>query len=329
MTIRDRKALKETAAQRLSTASFGPRRLILIHSGVTLAMALLLAVCNYIVTWQINLNGGGLSGIQLRSILETVYNTLSVLWSIVSPFWALGIVYAALRLIRGKSAWPHTLLEGFRRGRSVIRFLLIQILIYGLLTLVAIYGAWILYIMFFPAGQAFAEGLWELINSGVDYTQLMENIPEEVMIQVTKGYMPLFGIILAALVIPTLYRLRLARYLVMEEDALTPWKAIRTSGKVMRRKGFSMLALDLSFWWYYLIQVILMLPAYVGVLENLGITLPIDSAVLYLGGNALYAVLTLAFECAVAPKVITTYALAYEALMEEYQAANPPAQEAQ
>lgn len=331
MTIRDRKQLKKTAARRLEAAGYPPRRLILIHSGVMLGVSLLLAICNYIVTWQIDAHGGGLSGIELRSVLETVSTALSTVYAIAMPFWSMGLVYAALRLSRGKSAWPGSLLEGFRRRGPVIRFLLLQILIYGIITLAAIYAAWFFYTIFTPAGKAFAEALTKLIASGItDYTQLIEQIPEQVMERVATGYLPFFGGILLVLVIPASYRLRLAQYLLMENKALGAWRAIRTSSKVMRRNCFKMLLLDLSYWWYHLIPGLLAALSYADAwVEWLPITLPVETGVLYIGGNLVYALLTLAFECAAAPKVITTYALAYEALMEENSAAQTPVQEEQ
>lgn len=322
MTIRDRKQLKMTAARRLQAASYLPRRLILIHSGVMLCIALLMTVCEYIITWQIDANGGGLSGIQLRSILETAANVLTAIYAIITPFWSMGLVYASLRLARGKAAWPGSLLEGFRRRRPVIRFLLLQILLYGVLSFAAIYAAWLLYTAVMPAGRAFTEALVTLFASGItDYTQLMEQIPTEVIQRVSSGYLPFFAVTLLVLILPAHYRLRLANYLLMEDDGLSPWKAIRTSGKIMRRNCWRMLLLDLSYWWYYLIPVVLMVPAYADViLEHLQLTVPVDGAVLYIGGNLIYTALTLAFECAAKPKVITTYALAYDALVEEYKA---------
>lgn len=322
MTIRDRKQMKATAGRRLDSASYLPRRLILIHSGLLLGFALLMAVCDYIITWQIDAKGGGLSGIQMRSILETVSNVLSVAYAVLTPFWTMGLVYAALRLARGQSAYPGVLLEGFRRRRLVIRFVLVQVLIYGLITIVSIYGAWILYVMFTPSGKAFMEALWTLVMAGItDYVALMEQIPPEVIQQVSRAYTPFFCVVFACLVIPNLYRLRLANYLIMENKEIGARKAVRTSAKMMRRNVFQLFLLDLSFCWYYLIPGVLMLLTYADVLaEKLQISLPVDDAVLFLGGNAVYAVLTLAFECFAAPKVVTTYAIFYDILVEEYAA---------
>ena len=130
------------------------------------------------------------------------------------------------------------------------------------------------------------------------------------------------------LLVPALYRLRLAGYMLMDEESLTPWQAIRTGMKVMRRKGFQLFLLDLSYWWYYLIPLVLTVPFYADViLEKLQIAVPVDTAVLYIGGNVVYVVLTLAFECLAKPRAVTAYALAYDALVAEYRAAHPPVQQ--
>lgn len=320
MTIRNIKAMKQTAARRLQRADYPPRRLILIHSGIALAVALVMAICEYVITWQIDANGGGLSGIQLRSILQTVGQVLSVVYAIAMPFWAMGLTYTTLRLARGKAAWPGSLLEGFRRKWVVLRLVLLQGLIYGALAFAAMYGSWFLY-TFTPSGRAFMEAITKLLYSGIsDYTQLMAAIPPQVIQQVSKVFLPILLVCLLVLMVPASYRLRLAPYLVMEKDGLGAWRAIRTSGKLTRGNCFRLFLLDLSYWWYYLIPVALAVPAYAQVLtEALQLQLPVSSAVLYLGGNLLYVVLTLCFEVVACPRVLTTYAIAYEVLSKQTQ----------
>lgn len=327
MTIRDRKTLKQTAGRRLAAASYKPRRLILIHSGITLAAVLLMAVIQYVITWQIDANGGGLTGLPLRSVLDTARTVVSIAYGILMPFWSVGIFYAGLRLARGKAAYPRVLLEGFRRRGPVLRLILMQALIYGIISVVTMYGAWIIYGMT-PDGQAFANALMKLITTETftDYYQLIEAIPTEVIEQVTWGYLPVFGVVWLLLIAPAAYRMRLAPYVLMDKDRTGAWKAIRTSGKLTRRNCGHLLLLDLSYWWYYLLPVVLLLPAYANVLLPLvGLSLPVDPAVLYLGGQVIYVVLTLIFECFAKPKVQTTYALAYDVLLENYYRENPQA----
>lgn len=320
MTIRDRKLLKQTAARRLAAASYKPRRLVLIHSGVTLGAALLMAILNYVITWQIDANGGGLSGMQLRSLLETAQKVLSVAYTILTPFWSMGLVYASMRLARGKAAWPGSLLEGFRRKGPVLRLMLVQILIYSMLCFGGMYASAFIYGMT-PDGQAFSMALVKLMDTQqiTNYVDLMEAIPQQVVEQVAKVYLPILCVVLLVLLIPASYRLRMARYLVMDQEGTGAWRAIRNSGRITRRNVFQLFLLDLSYWWYYLLPAVLVLPAYADLLLPLvGIELPVDPAVLYMAGNVAYVLLTLIFECLAQPRVQTTYALAYDALLEQY-----------
>lgn len=333
MTTHDRKTLRKTAARRLNTASYKPRRLYLIHSGITLGAMLLMAVIQYVLNWQIDANGGGLSGLQLRSILETIQIVLSIAYMIFLPFWTMGAFYAAVRLARGKSAYPHVLLEGFRRRGPVLRLMLMEGLIYAIITVAAMYGAWIFYGMT-PDGQAFGEAMMKLIEmEGLsDSAALIEAIPDAVMDRVARGYLPVFGVVWAVLIVPATYRLRLAPFVLMDKERTGAWKAIRISGRLTRRKWGHLLLLDLGYCWYYLIPLVLAVPAYADLLlEYLQIQVPVDPAVVYMAGNALYVVLTLIFQCLAKPRVQTTYALAYDLLREEYEAAHPQpaAEEAQ
>ena len=326
MTIRDRKQLKQTAHRRLEVASYKPGRLVLIHNGVTLGVALLLAVLSYVISWQIETNGGGLGGMKLRAVLETADAVLQLIYSVLMPFWMMGMTYAAVRLAKGKSAWPQCLPEGFARKGAVLRLLLLQGFIYILITMAAMAGSYTLYGMT-PDGQAFNTAILRLwIEQGItSYYELYEAIPEQVLDQVMRGYMPFFAVVAAVLIVPATYRLRFAPYVLMDKDDDSAKKAIRTSVKITRRNGWRIFALDLSFWWYYLVKIVLMLPAYASLLLPLiHVELPVDETILVLGGNAVYVILTLIFETQAQPKVMTTYALAYDALLEQYELANPP-----
>lgn len=326
MTIRDRRELKQTAQRRLDVASYKPRRLMLIHSGVALGASLLLAILTYIVNWQIQTNGSGLAGMDLRIILETASTVLQGAVTILMPFWTIGLSYAVLRIARGKAAWPQTLLEGFRRRGPVLRLLLVQGLIYGMITAAAVYSAYFLYAMT-PDGTAFTEALTKLYFSGEfeTYLEMFEQIPEPVLEQVSRVYTPILCGVLLVLITPASYRLRMASFVLMDGEGTGAWKAVRISGRITRRNCFKLFLLDLSYWWYYLLTALLMLPLYADVLLSaLNITLPLDSSVIALIGAAVYALLTLILECFATPKIMTTYALAYDVLREQYAQASQP-----
>ena len=324
MTIQDRKALKQASQRRLKAASYNPRRLMAIHSGVAMGVALLVAVLNYVIAWQIDAKGGGLAGLPMRSVLDTAATVLTILQLALSPFWAMGLSYATLRQARGKSAYPATLLEGFRRFGPVLRMLLMEGIIYSIITLAAMYGAYFFYGLT-PAGQAFNDELLTMLAQGMDYMAIFESIPQQTIDQVSRIYLPVFLVVWLVLVIPAAYRMRLAPYVLMDKEGTGAWKAIRTSGKLTRRNCGKLLVLDLSYWWYYLIPAVLMLPAYADLLLPLvGIPLPADAEVVYLAGYVTYGVLTLIFQIAAKPKVAITYALTYDVLLEAAAQAEPP-----
>ena len=143
--------------------------------------------------------------------------------------------------------------------------------------------------------------------------------------QVTRVYAPILCCVLLALIIPAAYRMRMAAFVLMDQEGTGAWKAILTSGRITRRNCFKLFLLDLGYWWYYLLHVVLMLPLYADLLlTQLNVTLPVDSTVIALIGSAVYAVLTLLLECVAKPKIMTTYALAYDVLKEKHDQTSQP-----
>lgn len=331
MTIRDRKELKQTAARRLQAASYPAKKLILIHSGIALGAALLVQILIYLIEGQISAHSG-LSGVQTRTVLETAASALRLIYTALAPFWSIGLIHSALRLSRGHAAYPHTLAEGFRRFGPVLRLELMQLLIFGILAFAAMYASSMLF-MFTPTGVEFAQMLEPMILSGEfsDYVQLMEAIPQQMILDIYKVVLPIFGVLAVVLLVPAVYRLRMASYMVMDRSGTGAWKAIRTSNRIMRRRCFRLFLLDLSYWWYDVLAVLATVPMFADLLlPMVGIRLPLEDSAMMLIGYAVYGALTLILEVAVQPKRQTVYALAFDALTEEYEQTQSvlPAQQA-
>lgn len=315
MTIRDRKDLRQTAGRRLQAASYRPNRLVLIHSGITLAAGLLVAVVQYILQQQMNTHSG-LSGLETRAILETAAAALSVIVMILQPFWSMGIIYAALRIARGKSAYPHTLFEGFRRFGPVLRLNLMLVLIYGILTFGAMYTSSMLF-MFTPTGAELSEQLMSMVLTGeyTDYYQLVEAIPPQMMAQLYRVVIPIFAVVAAVVLVPVFYRMRMASYVLMDQYGTGAWKAIRTSNRMMKRKGVALFKLDLSFWWYYLLQLSVAFLVYIpDILAAMGVTLPISQGAANLLAYVVYCAVNLVLVWSVGAYYHTAMACAYETL---------------
>ena len=82
----DIRNLKSTAADRVSTASYPPRRLALIHTGAAVILSLLLTLVNYLLVGGME-DTGGLAGIGTRSILATAQTMLMLAGTLIMAIW--------------------------------------------------------------------------------------------------------------------------------------------------------------------------------------------------------------------------------------------------
>ena len=123
------------------------------------------------------------------------------------------------------------------------------------------------------------------------------------------------GLLFIGLLIPVSYRLRLAPYMIMEEGNHRAFATLLRSNRVMRGNCVSFFKLDLSFWWYWLLQLLCSALAFGDVLLPLiGVQLPIDADVAMFVFFGLQLVFTLVITWIWRATVETTYAVAYTTL---------------
>lgn len=324
MNIFDRKGLKETAARQLSCAVYSPRRLALIHTGVSLGAALLVAVISFLLEQQISTTGG-LSGIGMRSLLTTAQSFLQLVLTLLAPFWEIGIVFAAILLARGKSPEPNSLTAGFRRFGPVLRLKLLQLFLCFLLALPCMYvSAGIFSMTPLSADfQALILPIWDQAMTTGEAAQLDAASMEAIM-QTMFPLIPIFLVVYLAVLLPLYYRTRLAEYIMMDEEPCRALPAMLLSWQMTRGRGVALFRLDLSFWWFYALQVPVLALAYGDLLlPALGISLPIGSDVLYFLFYGLYVGAELFLFWRFGSYLHTTYALAYDALRTQTLAPAP------
>lgn len=322
MVSLDPRQLKRLSGQRLSSASYDPRRLTLIHTGVALICSLVLTVINYLLSQQVS-GTGGLEGIGTRSILQSAQSVLSLIVTVGTPFWNFGFVAAVMGYARKKRVHLQDLTTGFRRFGPILRLLLLQAVLYIVIAILATQVASVV-ILATPLGNEAAAMVEQLATN----TQFIENgvLPDEMVLPLLKALLPAYiaaGVLFAVVAIPVSYRLRLAQYMVLEEGQNKAMVAIRTSRMCMRGNCMAMFKLDLSLWWYWLLQALCSLLVFGDVLLAMaGIQLPIsaDAAVFLFYGLQMLASLALAWYWR-AP-VETTYALAYDTLTGKIQEEN-------
>ncbi len=316
------KDLIREAKAAVADASYDPKKLALIHTGVAAAASLILALLTYFLDAGIG-NTGGLSGMENRALLETVQSVLQMAVMILSPFWALGFVASALRLARRQRVDGRTLLTGLHRWGPALRLLLLQGLIYFAVAMAAVQIGSVIYSMT-PASAQLESLLEQLLAGGTAdadaLAALMENLDSDVMMQILLGMLPFLLVPIALLLIPVAYRMRLAQYILMDEPGCGALYAIMMSFRMTKGNCLKLLKLDIRYWWYYGLEVLVSVLAFGDLLlQQMDLPLNVSESTL----SVVFYVLTLGAQLALyawkKPQLFTTYALFYDGLrpMEE------------
>lgn len=264
--------LKTAASVRLSQATFDPGKLALLHS-LALAGMLILDLVFYLLDLQIA-KTGGLAGMGTRAALESVQMVLNLAYSLALPFWQVSFALCALNLARGKAATPGNFTAGFRRFGPVLRLFLVEAVIYFFVILVAANIASVIFVMT-PYADRMLGAMEPMMEAGV----MDETMVETLLPHMTPMYIIMIPV-LVALCVPVFYRLRFVRFAVMDEHGMGALAAVRLSWGMSRGNRRKLFMIDLSFWWYYLLQGIALALTDGGYyLELLGITLPMPQIV--------------------------------------------------
>ena len=329
MAVLNPSELKRQASLRLSEATWNPRHLILIHTGVVVLLSLIVNGLNLYLTNQIGTTGG-LGGLGLRSVLQTAQTVLSYFSMLFTPFWAAGLLYTCISILRQEQVGPRSLLHGFRRFGSLLSYTLWEILFYFFLCMILFYFVTFLYLMT-PMAAPFLSQMEDLMmNPSLflpDGTVNMALVPVE---QLFPSLVPLL-VIYAAIAIPVVifvsYLFRLGTFLLVESVPRGAFGAFLVSAKMMKGHKRQMLKLDLSFWWYHLLEGALLLVLYADLLLGmLGIALPFSPVTAYFVTIALHGVLQLGLHWWKKAEVDVTYAAAYEAIYRELVPVDPEAE---
>lgn len=320
MAVLNPQTLKDAASRRLSEASFDPRSLVLIHTGVIVALNLAVSGLNLYLNQQIGTTGG-LGGLGVRSMLQTAQTVLSYFATFFTPFWSAGLLFAMLSVARGQNAGPNSLLRGFHRFGSVLSYTLWELMVYMILCMVLCYVITFLYLMT-PLASGFLAYMEDLMqNPSLFLSNGAINMELVSLDQVYPILMPLlviYGAVVAVLVAYLSYHFRMGIFLLVEGIHRGAVGAFLASAKLMKGHKWQMLKLDLSFWWYYLLEGLLMSVLYLDViLDVAGVPLPMDATAAFFVTIVLHGALQLVLHWFCKAQVDVTYAAAYEAIFRE------------
>ena len=294
----------------------GTRRLVLLYCGVIAVLSLGSSGLNLFLNDQIS-GTGGLGGLGMRSVLQTIQEFLTYVNMFFTPFWSAGFLMAMVNLVQGREPRNRDLAAGFRRFGRILAYIAFQFLVTLALLIAAVNVGATLFALT-PMGERYAEAMGPILSDPniVSAEGLInwELLPMDTFMGATMPVIAVCLAIFAVLYIFLSYCFRLTMYLILTQ----PIGAVRAhflSMQLMRGHKWQMCKLDLSWWWYYLLLFAASVVAYLDViLELLGIGVPVNPMVLFFATLAVYCVLFTALSLWKKCEVDASYALAYEAI---------------
>lgn len=317
MNFRDRRGLMAAADHSLAHTTSDPRSLILIFMGVTAGVLLLVAGASFVLQSQIE-GTGGLSGMAMRSMLETAIEVLQLGINLLLPFWTLGYLSCILKLTRGRNFEISNLLDGFRCFGPMLRLTLLRGGYLMLMAILCIYPS-VMIFLWTPLSGNFQAIVEPLINQNTG-----EILLDEATLSVaTDAMIPMFliyGVILVLVAGPKFYSFRMADYCLLDNPKAGALAAIRRSSAMLSKNRLELLKLDLRFWWFYLLDGICVALCYSDIILNLlGIQLPFSPEVSYFLFYGLYLIAQLGLHYWARNRVECTYAAGYDCLNRDLE----------
>lgn len=294
MDLHDHRVIKAAARDSLAAAPYNPKKLILLHTGITIAVSVIGTLLNFLIGKQIETTGG-LGGLGLRSMLSTIQSAVQVLVAVLLPFWEAGYCYATMQIARDKEAGPDSLLQGFRRFGPLLRLKIRQGLIYGLAGLLCFFLGYYIFML-----TPLSDPLFAIIeNTHIDATMLQTDflLDDATMMAMADAYTPMLLICFGLFLIAGLYlfyRFRLATYLALDYPEMRAIEMLRMSTYQLRGHMGALVKLDLSFLWFFVLDILAAFLAYGDyLLPLIGVQLPMSAEAAYF----VFLFLSLACQC--------------------------------
>lgn len=294
-----------------------PQKVILGYAGITVLLSALLTVANALLSNQIE-GTGGLANFGIRSILSTAQSILPMLQSVVLLCVEFGYLHAILRLSRGQYADHTDLKVGFRRFGAVLRLNIWQgFLIMGI-SMILFYLSMQIFLLT-PLANPLLDLLMPLVSvAGSNAAAMMDEAAMNQAVQLMLPMLIIYGIVCCLVLIPMIYRFRMASFVLLDDPTGRAFAALKTSVRLMKRNGFRLFKLDLSFWWYYGLVVLANVVAYCDMLlPMLGVALPFNDTIAFYLFYFLYLAILFAIYYFLRNPVEIAYAKVYDAIRDE------------
>jgi uncharacterized membrane protein len=249
------KTLKQEAAAKVSSLTCKPRKILLIYAAVAFGVSLVAALMNLFLNGQIA-RTGGLDGLEVKALWETTATVSELAMAFLSPIWSLGLVSVVLGFARGKEATPKDLTSGFSRFLPGLALHFLSAIFYIPAGFVAFYVGTSL-----MGALANTDKLSQILQPFTSAYVANPAILQDGAFLNTLPWLEILSYLWIPLVLTLLlaivlilflaYRLRLAKYYLMDGFGMGPVQAMRKSFSSMKGHVFAFIGLDLHYWWYY------------------------------------------------------------------------------
>lgn len=314
MDICNTSEIKAAALRRLTDAGQA-KRIAAIYAGVTLGLSALVTILGLVLEAMMS-RATGLGGMGRRTILSSVQSMLPWVVGLITMCVELGYQAAMLRVARGQYASPQTLRLGFDRFWVLLRCILLEGVILFAIAFGGIYIATMLFML-----TPFSGRVMEVLSPVLENVTLLspEMVLDEALYdQLMQAMIPAFvmcAIVVAAAAIPVLYRLRMARFVIIDKPGIGALAALRESRKMMKGNCLRLVKLDISLWQYYIGCVFASLLCYGDVLlPMMGVRFPWSDTVSYYLFFALYLAVQFAVYYFLRNQAEVAYSIAYDSI---------------
>ena len=314
MDICNTSEIKAAALRRLTDAGQA-KRIAAIYAGVTLGLSALVTILGLVLEAMMS-GTTGLGGMGRRTILSSVQSMLPWVVGLITMCVELGYQAAMLRVARGQYASPQTLRLGFDRFWVLLRCILLEGVILFAIAFGGIYIATMLFML-----TPFSGRVMEVLSPVLENVTLLspEMVLDEALYdQLMQAMIPAFvmcAIVVAAAAIPVLYRLRMARFVIIDKPGIGALAALRESRKMMKGNCLRLVKLDISLWPYYIGCVFASLLCYGDVLlPMMGVRFPWSDTVSYYLFFALYLAVQFAVYYFLRNQAEVAYSIAYDSI---------------
>ena len=237
-------------------------------------------------------------------------------WRFARIFVLLAVVVALLAMlgmVRGSAPRAEDLTGGFRRFGRIFAGMIFQLMVTVLVVVGAANVASILFSMT-PTGMRFAQLMQQLASDPGFITGNinLEQLPLEGLQEGLFWLLGLTMVLFLPVYIRISYSFRMATYLMVERP-IGGFQAHFESMRLMRGHKWQIFKMDLSYWWYYVLGVVISVVGYLDVILGLaGVAVPVNEMVMFFGTLVVYFVLLTGLYLWKKCDVDAAYVLAFE-----------------